>query len=301
MLMTVSMVLLSTLTTVYTHAYDRKDMYGVYSLDRSGSKVYSQCYERDALPRDQCRDYRARHNYIDRQDYGGTFNSYDRNDIRDKLCVGKGYYRIVNGVDAELICEFPRGSHFTSNIVWEKHGARNYQSRSNSLRDSLGRRMEVESIGNFGSALIIRDWTQRDTGTYFCVATRSSSSNRYNPSYRDMENIYIEVDFTPQNRDYTEYRPSSSNRYDDYRPAYDQYRPSLSRYDQYRPSRYDLDRPSRYDPYSPSSSRYDQYRQSSSRYDKYRPSSFWRTSSVETSADTEVTNDTIENNNKKKV
>ena len=103
---------------------------------------------------------------------------------------------MINGRDAELTCEFPRGSHLISNIVWERVGDRNYYSRSvssmrisfcvfndvvrsSSLRDSLGRRMEVkfyfnkkksivelfllqvERIGDFGSVLIVRDWNER--------------------------------------------------------------------------------------------------------------------------------------------
>ena len=54
-----------------------------------------------------------------------------------------GVFREVNGHDAELTCEFPRGSHLVSNIEWERVGDRNYSTRSSNLRDSLGRRMEV--------------------------------------------------------------------------------------------------------------------------------------------------------------
>ena len=64
---------------------------------------------------------------------------YDRDDdyydnLRGKVNVGKGQltlnivpkaqssipgvFREVNGRDAELTCEFPRGSHLISNIVW---------------------------------------------------------------------------------------------------------------------------------------------------------------------------------------
>ena len=91
-------------------------------------------------------------------------SSYDRdgdyyNNLRGKVNVGKGeltlnivqkapslnpgVFREVNGRDAELTCEFPRGSHLISNIVWERVGERNSYSRSSNLRDSLGRRMEV--------------------------------------------------------------------------------------------------------------------------------------------------------------
>ena len=73
----------------------------------------------------------------------------------------KGSFRVINGRDAELICEFPRGQHLISNIVWEKVDNRTPTAtagrwnsfansflnpgsfRSRSLRDYLGRRMEV--------------------------------------------------------------------------------------------------------------------------------------------------------------
>ena len=58
-----------------------------------------------------------------------------------------GNYREINGRDAELTCEFPRGSHLISNIVWERVGDKDHYNRgvatSSSLRDYLGRRMQV--------------------------------------------------------------------------------------------------------------------------------------------------------------
>ena len=93
---------------------------------------------------------------------------YDRDDdyynnLRGKVNVGKGelilnilpkaqslipgVFREVNGRDAELTCEFPRGSHLISNIVWERVGERNSYTRSSNIRDSLGRRMEVREKG----------------------------------------------------------------------------------------------------------------------------------------------------------
>ena len=93
---------------------------------------------------------------------------YDRDgdyydNLRGKVNVGKGQltlnidpkatsliagvFREINGRDAELTCEFPRGSHLVSNIVWERVGERNSYTRSSNLRDSLGRRMEVRERG----------------------------------------------------------------------------------------------------------------------------------------------------------
>ena len=68
-----------------------------------------------------------------------------------------------------LTCDFPRGSNIVSNLVWERVGDRSYGSRrsqngyrrSSSLRDSLGRRMRVRSIGDHGSELVIEDYTER--------------------------------------------------------------------------------------------------------------------------------------------
>merc|ERR1711892_258653 len=213
---------------------EKQDSYGTYSYDRYGYKVYSRCYERDARARDQCRNYRAGSDH--NRGYDDRYNRYDRdgdyyNGLRGKVNVGKGVFRVINERDAELTCEFPRGSHFISNIVWDRVGDRNYYSRSNSLRDSLGRRMEVERIGDFGSVLIIRDWDERDTGIYRCLATRSySSSYSYRSSYGRKETVYMEIDFNSRDRSYgsrNEYSGYSSSRDDRYRPSRDYgYRPS---------------------------------------------------------------------------
>jgi len=239
-LLSVSMVVLIIISTANSHAYDRSwsrdktDSYGTYSYDRYGEKVYSRCYERDARPRDECRNYRAGSDrYRGNED---RYNRYDRdgdyyNNLRGKVNVGKGVFRTINGRDAELTCEFPKGTHLISNIVWEQVGNRNYYSRSSSLSDYLGRRMEVERIGDFGSVLIIRDWDERDTGIYRCLATRSySSSYSYSMSYGRKETVYMEIDFNPKERSYRsrdEYSGYSSSRDDRYRPSRDYgYRPS---------------------------------------------------------------------------
>lgn len=70
-----------------------------------------------------------------------------------------------------LTCDFPRGSNIVSNLVWERVGARGSgygrwapgraHRRRSSLRDWLGRRMRVRSIGDHGSELIIEDYTER--------------------------------------------------------------------------------------------------------------------------------------------
>merc|ERR1711892_1427199 len=215
--------------------------------DRYG-KTYSHCYDRDALPRDNCRNYRAGadryRGYQDQYNRPSTssdrdrYNSdrprddsvYDRDDrdgdyynnLRGKVNVGKGVFREINGRDGELTCEFPRGSHLISNIVWERVGDRGYSSsRSSNLRDYLGRRMEVERIGDFGSILIIRDWDQRDTGIYRCLATRSyESSYSYRSAYGRKETIYMEIDFTPRGRSYG----GSRNEYSGYFSSRDDYR-----------------------------------------------------------------------------
>merc|ERR1719312_1545232 len=91
---------------------------------------------------------------------------------------------------------------------------------SSSLRDYLGRRMQVERIGDYGSVLIIRDWDQRDTGIYRCFATRSYDSGyNYRAGYGRKEAIYMEVDFLPRartsgsRRGYSDYFSSNRDYY----------------------------------------------------------------------------------------
>eukprot|EP00090_Calanus_glacialis_P007861 TRINITY_DN1627_c0_g1_i25.p1 TRINITY_DN1627_c0_g1~~TRINITY_DN1627_c0_g1_i25.p1 ORF type:complete len:259 (-),score=55.29 TRINITY_DN1627_c0_g1_i25:138-914(-) len=217
------MVVLTVISTASGYVYDRSDSYGTYSYDRYGYKSYSRCYDRDANARDNCRNYRAGADRF--RGYEDRYNRYDRDgdyydNLRGKVNVGKGVFREINGRDAELTCEFPRGSHLVSNIVWERVGERDSYTRSSNLRDSLGRRMEVERIGDFGSVLIIRDWDERDTGIYRCLATRSyDSSYNYRSSYGRKETIYMEIDFIPRGRSY-----GSRNEYSGYSSARDDYR-----------------------------------------------------------------------------
>eukprot|EP00090_Calanus_glacialis_P007854 TRINITY_DN1627_c0_g1_i14.p1 TRINITY_DN1627_c0_g1~~TRINITY_DN1627_c0_g1_i14.p1 ORF type:complete len:295 (-),score=59.09 TRINITY_DN1627_c0_g1_i14:138-1022(-) len=246
-LLMVFMVVLTVISTASGYVYDRSgtadksDSYGTYSYDRYGYKSYSRCYDRDANARDNCRNYRAGadrfRGYEDRynrpsassdrynNDRTRDQQTYDRDgdyydNLRGKVNVGKGVFREINGRDAELTCEFPRGSHLVSNIVWERVGERDSYTRSSNLRDSLGRRMEVERIGDFGSVLIIRDWDERDTGIYRCLATRSyDSSYNYRSSYGRKETIYMEIDFIPRGRSY-----GSRNEYSGYSSARDDYR-----------------------------------------------------------------------------
>jgi len=212
----VSMVGLVILSSTYSYVADRTDTYGTYTIDRRGYKVYSRCYERDAHPRDNCRNYRGGSDYY--RGYDDYRNRYDRDgdyyaNLRGKVNVGEGRYRIINARDAELTCEFPRGSHLISNIIWERVGDRSYHSRFNGLRDYLGRRMEVEAVGDYGSVLIIRDWDERDTGVYRCVGTRSYDS--YRSTYGRKETVYMEVEFNPRSRRYlprTDYSDYFSDR-----------------------------------------------------------------------------------------
>jgi len=276
-LLSVSIAVLVLLPTANSYVYDRsgtsnirdhQDSYGTYYLDR-GYKVYTRCYQRDSLTRDQCRrkDYRRGTDYYRDRDYrydrpqpslttsntdkASRDQTYDRdgdyyNNLRGKVNVGRGSFRVINGRDAELICEFPRGQHLISNIVWEKVDNRDSYSysRTRSLRDYLGRRMEVETVGDYGSVLIIRDWEERDTGIYRCLATRSYSSGyRYSSSYGRKETIYMETNFDPR---------SGRNEYSGY----------------------------------------------FSRDSGYSPSSYWRTSGVKASEDTIVTDTKLEKSGK---
>merc|ERR1711872_578537 len=115
--------------TVISTAYsyydsDRSDAYGRYNYDSYGRKRYSHCYDRDANPGDLCLNYRPGSDRYSRYD---RYNRYDRDgdyyqNLRGKVNVGRGNYREINGRDAELTCEFPRGSHLISNIVWRGWG-----------------------------------------------------------------------------------------------------------------------------------------------------------------------------------
>merc|ERR1719350_2259007 len=137
--------------------------------------------------------------------------------------IGSGTFRL-RGRDAVLTCDFPRGSNIVSNLVWERVGARGYGYGRSSLRDWLGRRMRVRSIGDHGSELIIEDYTERDAGIYRCVGTRSydsyGSTYGSRPSYGSTygsrssygysrggygrtETVYMEVQFDPRDGGYS--------------------------------------------------------------------------------------------------
>merc|ERR1712123_168516 len=142
----VSMVL-TFISTANSYTYndrsgtsDKSDSYGTYTYDRYG-KTYSHCYDREALPRDNCRNYRA----------------------------GADRYR-------------------------------GYQDQHNRPTTS----------------------SDRDTGIYRCLATRSyESSYSYRSAYGRKETIYMEIDFTPRDRSYG----GSRNEYSGYFSSRDDYRP----------------------------------------------------------------------------
>merc|ERR1711941_208643 len=145
-------------------------------------KKYTRCYDRYASTLDLCRpssygrynnryDDRYDRNYNGRSDYYGT-----------GVNLGRGTFRILrNGRDAELSCEFPRGSHLISNVIWERADrGRGRQSYYNDYRRSslnlLGHRSSVRRLGDYGSILTIRDYdSSADSGVYRCTATRSYS------------------------------------------------------------------------------------------------------------------------------
>ena len=89
------------------------------------------------------------------------------------------------------------------------------------MKTTIETLLKVERIGDFGSVLIIRDWDQRDTGIYRCLATRSyESSHSYRSAYGRKETIYMEIDFTPRGRSYG----GSRNEYSGYFSSRDDYR-----------------------------------------------------------------------------
>jgi len=204
------------------------DSYGTYYYDRLGYRTYTRCRDRSARPRDQCRDY-IRNTYTNYGSNREYYNSYDGDrdyysGLHDHISVGQGSLRYINGRrDVEMTCEFPRGNHIVSNIVWERVKDRNYYGRSRSLRDWFGWRMEVERLGDYGSVLIIRDYEERDAGVYRCVGTRTYDQYRssYRRGYDRTETVYMEVQFYPT--DYDSYSSAFSGR--DYYPS-GRYRPS---------------------------------------------------------------------------
>jgi len=224
-------VLLVCLTTV-VQAYE-SDSYGRFERDRYGYRKYTYCYDRYRYPEDQCRDR-----------YKPDRVRADINDVdRTGVYVGKGYYKEYRN-DVELTCEFPQGTNLISNIVWEKVEDTGYRpSRYSTLQDTLGRRMQVRRIGDYGSRLTIVDWERRDKGVYRCVGSRA-----YNGYNRYSETVYMDVVFNPSYSNNGGYNGRSDD-FSSYfaRDDYDDNR----RYDRDN-RRYDSDN-RRYD------SRYDQY------------------------------------------
>jgi len=213
----------------YSSYYDRSDSYGVYRYNSYGEKRYSRCYDRYSRTTDLCRSSSYGRGRYDRDD---RYDSYDRNDYYGRsdydagLRIGRGSFRILsNGRDAELSCEFPRGSQLISNVVWERVDRgrsyyNNYRSKrynavpSSDTRNSLshlGHRSTVRSLGDYGSILTIRDYDSRDdAGTYRCTATRSYRG--YSSYSGRRETVYMEVEFNPRYEDSYYGR----NNYDDY-------------------------------------------------------------------------------------
>jgi len=252
--MTTSIALLATLFTLtgchFRSAYDsysssynsigtsrsRTDEYGTYYYDRQGYRIYTVCRSRSALPRDQCRSSGyGRDVYGSRpyDSYYGRYDDYYSGGSRGKVNVGSGTFRVYGGGrDAALRCEFPRGSHIVSNIVWEKVGDSRYgynRYNSNSLRG-----MRVRSLGSYGSELILENFRDRDFGVYRCVGTRSydnylgrpSYGSSYGRGYDRTESVYMEVQFYPEERGYTGVFNGRDNYYprDDYWNGYGGYR-----------------------------------------------------------------------------
>jgi len=223
----------------YSSYYDRSDSYGVYRFNSYGEKRYTRCYDRYARTSDLCRSSSYGRGRYDRYDSYDRNDYYGRSDNDAGLRIGRGSFRILsNGRDAELSCEFPRGSQLISNVVWERvdrgrsynndYRSKRYNavpsSESRNSLSHLGHRSTVRSLGDYGSILTIRDYDSRDdTGTYRCTATRSYRG--YTSYSGRRETVYMEVEFNPRYED-TYY---GRNNYDDY---------FNSRYNSYdRPSR----------------------------------------------------------------
>jgi len=115
--------------------------------NKYGDREYTYCFDSYARPLDGCRGdggydrYDRYDRYYDRYDrYDQRYRNYDVYDTKPGAYVGKGRY-IENGRDAELTCEFPRGTHIISNIVWER--VRDNDYRYSTLSDWLGTRRFV--------------------------------------------------------------------------------------------------------------------------------------------------------------
>jgi len=234
----------------------RTDEYGTYYYDREGYRIYTVCRSRSALPRDQCRysgygrdiysSSRPYDSYGRYDDYyygsrgkvnvgSGRFEGIRNEGMQngDSRKIGKGTFRVYSGGrDAALRCEFPRGSHIVSNIVWEKAGDSRFgynRYNSNSLRG-----MRVRSLGSFGSELVIEDFRDRDFGVYRCIGTRKydnylgrpSYGSSYGRGYDRTESVYMEVQFYPEGRGYTGGFDGRDNYYprDDYWSGFGGYR-----------------------------------------------------------------------------
>jgi len=192
--------------------YDRyrSDLYGEYSYDRSGYKIYRRCYNRRTYPRDNCKERRD------------TWRPNTNTGAQRGINVGRGRFRVF-GRDAELTCEFPRGNHIVSNVIWERVRDRYYSHRYTDLRDWLGNRMQIRRLRDYGTTLVIRNWSDRDAGVYRCIATREHDAYGHNYGYRPTETIYMEVDFFPhQDRGYRYDDHFNDDRYrgNDYYPSH---------------------------------------------------------------------------------
>ncbi|XP_037093000.1 uncharacterized protein LOC119113034 [Pollicipes pollicipes] len=178
------------------------------SADEFGVSVYGE-------RRYYCRD---RYNYI-----GDCYGDYYRPDLggygyRSQAKgrqVGKGYYNLVSGRHAELVCDFLRDGGVRdplSNIVWVKvyddyRGGRSYdhydhyggygRSRRNYddwySDDRYYASTRVYTQGS-KSTLYIRDYRASDFGRYRCLATLRT------PYGYGAETVYMDVDFSPRGR-----------------------------------------------------------------------------------------------------
>ncbi|KAK2724188.1 uncharacterized protein LOC136033307 isoform X2 [Artemia franciscana] len=113
-----------------------------------------------------------------------------QNSGETRIRIGDGYFK-NNGRDTELVCEFPKGMDIVSTVSWQKmdgHGLFE-EDIIPSNYDHYGR-IEIRQYTK-GSSLFIRDFTERDEGTYRCKAseryyTSSSSIPRTKLVYQEV-------------------------------------------------------------------------------------------------------------------
>ena len=169
------------------------DYYGEYYYDSYGKPKYVYCYDPRFYVEDYCRP-RPHYYHLSDYPYGISLNPayysllYDKYwDGRGKVNVGKGRF-YQRGRDVYIECDFPSVHRLVSNIVWYR---KLFHEHPRYDRDFDRRRYIVQSVDDYTSRLIIRDYNSLDDGLYRCLATRVNGDTYLS---KGKETVFMEVD-----------------------------------------------------------------------------------------------------------